>query len=87
MAEALGYALRGRIRGGDEGFHPSGHASGPDLLEIIRTIRPHILIPIHTLGAEYFVANLPGEGIEVAVPGLGEEMALTSGVAIPPLPL
>jgi ribonuclease J len=68
----------GDPEGGDEGFHSSGHASGPDLLKIIRIIRPHILIPIHTLDAEYFVANLPGEGIEVPVPRLGEEMTLTS---------
>jgi ribonuclease J len=63
---------------GDDGLHASGHASGPDLLEIIRTIRPRILIPIHTLDAEYFVTNLAGEGIEVRVPRLGEEMLLTS---------
>ncbi len=28
--------------------HASGHASGPELEEIIRTINPEILIPIHT---------------------------------------
>jgi ribonuclease J len=63
---------------GEEGLHASGHASGPDLLEIIRTIRPRILIPIHTLDAEYFVTSLADEGIEVRVPRPGEEMLLTS---------
>jgi ribonuclease J len=63
---------------GEEGLHASGHASGPDLLEIIRTIRPRILIPIHTVDAEYFVTSLADEGIEVRVPRPGEEMLLTS---------
>ena len=63
---------------GDEGLHASGHASGPDLLEIIRSIRPRVLIPIHTLDSNYFVTNLAGEGIEVRVPCPGEEILLTS---------
>lgn len=63
---------------GDEGLHSSGHASGPDLLEIVRTIRPRALIPIHTEDAGYFVTNLATEDIQVRVPSLGEEIILTS---------
>jgi ribonuclease J len=72
----LGMRFVGDLEGGDEGFHSSGHASGPDLLEIIRRIEPRILIPIHTLDAEYFVTNLAGEGIEVRVPHAGEDIVL-----------
>jgi ribonuclease J len=64
--------------GGDEGFHSSGHASGPDLLQIIRNAAPRILIPIHTEQPDYFVSSLKGEGIEVRVPVAGKEMALSS---------
>ena len=68
----------GDPEGGDEGFHSSGHASGTDLLDMVRTIAPRVFIPIHTEKPEYFVSNLKGEGIEVRVPELGEEMALSS---------
>ncbi len=74
----LGMRFVGDPEGGDEGFHSSGHASGTDLLEMVRTIAPRVLIPIHTEKPEYFVSNLRGEGIEVRVPELGEEMALSS---------
>ena len=68
----------GDPEGGDRGFHSSGHASGPDLLEIVRTIGPRILVPIHTEHAQYFVTNLRSEGIDVRVPRWGEEMVLQS---------
>lgn len=74
----LGMRFVGDPEDGDEGLHSSGHASGPDLLEIIRQVKPEILIPIHTENAEYFVTNLGGETIDVRVPLLGEEMVLTS---------
>lgn len=68
----------GDPEGGDQRFHSSGHASGPDLLEIVRTIGPRILVPIHTEDAQYFVTNLRSEGIDVRVPRWGEEMVLQS---------
>ncbi len=64
--------------GGDEGLHSSGHASGPDLLEIVRTVSPRILITVHTEKPEYFVSALRGEGIEVRVPETGVAMPLDS---------
>jgi len=63
---------------GEEGLHASGHATGPDLLRMIREIAPRILIPVHTLDPGYFAAHLEGEGIEVRVPRLGEEISLSS---------
>jgi ribonuclease J len=74
----LDMAFVGDPEGGDEGLHSSGHASGPDLLEMVRTVSPPILITIHTEKPQYFVSALRGEGIEVRVPQLGVEMALAS---------
>lgn len=36
------------------GFHASGHLSGKDLEEMIETIKPKYLIPIHTQNKEFF---------------------------------
>ncbi|MBT9159903.1 MAG: MBL fold metallo-hydrolase RNA specificity domain-containing protein [Dehalococcoidia bacterium] len=59
----------------EQGFHSSGHASGAELLDLIRRINPRILIPIHTENTEYFVENLRGSGIEVRLPTEGETMS------------
>lgn len=49
----------------ERGLHASGHASGAELLSLIETIAPQILIPIHTLDPGYFRHHLQGRGIEV----------------------
>lgn len=45
---------------GDEGLHSSGYASGVDLLEIVRTTGPGILISVHTKDPGYFLLQLAG---------------------------
>lgn len=52
-------------------LHASGHASGPELLALIREINPKVLIPIHTETPEYFAGGLAGSGIRVVVPETG----------------
>lgn len=47
-----------------EGFHASGHGSGPEILEMIREIHPEKLYPIHTQHPEEFLV-LEDDGIEV----------------------
>jgi ribonuclease J len=42
-------------------FHASGHASAEDLLQIIRTIHPKGLLPVHTEHPEFFARELQGE--------------------------
>ena len=74
----LGMTLIGDPEGGNEGLHSSGHASGPDLLEIIRTVSPRTLITVHTEEPEYFLTSLRGEAIEVVLPETGVEISLTS---------
>lgn len=60
--------------GGDTGhnspFHVSGHASGSDLMEIVRTIRPKMLIPVHTEHPEIYQARV-SDVCEVRVPEKG----------------
>ena len=56
------------------GLHASGHASGPELLELIKQIRPRILIPVHTQDPGYFVRGLEGTGIKVLIPTEGSEL-------------
>lgn len=51
----------------EQGLHSSGHASGPELLRLIRSIAPQILVPIHTVNPDYF-AVLREDGIEVCPP-------------------
>ena len=57
-----------------EGLHASGHASGPELLELVRKVSPKVLIPIHTEKPEYFWQNLQGSGIEVCPVKRGQEI-------------
>jgi len=51
-------------------FHVSGHASGPDLMEIVRTIRPKTLIPIHTTNPGVYIEQV-GDICEVRLPERG----------------
>ena len=52
-----------------ESFHVSGHARGPQLLEMIREINPEALYPIHTRHVELFDV-LKEDGIKVIHPKL-----------------
>ncbi|MEM2236787.1 MAG: MBL fold metallo-hydrolase [Candidatus Caldarchaeum sp.] len=55
-------------------IHASGHASGPDLLNIIREIAPEKVVPVHTTAPELFASLLQREKIEaeVVVPHSGK---------------
>ncbi|MFQ6019618.1 MAG: MBL fold metallo-hydrolase [Dehalococcoidia bacterium] len=61
---------------GEELLHASGHASGPELIQLVREISPRTLIPIHTENPRYFVEALAGEPIEVLVPEYGKPLAI-----------
>ena len=54
-------------------MHVSGHASGPELLDMIRDIQPEILYPVHTTFKERFKV-LEKEGIRVIYPKLSENL-------------
>ena len=59
----------------DACFHVSGHASGGDLMEIARTIRPRKLIPVHTEHPEVYAETL-GDKCEVVMPEVGVPILL-----------
>ncbi len=60
----------------ERGYHASGHASGPELLELIKQIGPKALIPIHTENPEYF-RQLEAAGIEVRIPEEGQTISIS----------
>ncbi|MFQ6020385.1 MAG: MBL fold metallo-hydrolase RNA specificity domain-containing protein, partial [Dehalococcoidia bacterium] len=64
------------FKSGDELLHASGHASGPELMQLVREISPQTLIPIHTENPRYFVEALAGEPIEVRVPEYGKALTI-----------
>ncbi len=41
-------------RGREPGFHASGHIHGPGLVELVETIRPQVLIPVHGEDRRFF---------------------------------
>jgi len=59
----------------EEGYHASGHASGQQLLEIIETINPKVVIPVHTEHPEFFVENVK---FRVLPPKNGQKIDLTT---------
>jgi len=54
----------------EQGLHSSGHATAPELREIIDTINPKIVIPIHTEDPELF-ADKVGPQRQVIIPEMG----------------
>ena len=42
------FKLRQYGRSGDDGLHASGHASGPEIIKMIKAINPKKIVPIHT---------------------------------------
>ncbi|MBI4297484.1 MAG: hypothetical protein HY676_03030 [Chloroflexi bacterium] len=57
-------------------IHASGHASGPELIQMIKDIHPQVVLPIHTEKPQIFGEKLAGTGIEVRIPELGREIKL-----------
>ncbi|MBM3142249.1 MAG: exonuclease [Chloroflexi bacterium] len=56
---------------GERGLHASGHACGPDLLEVARGIKPEVLIPVHSECPDFYIDHLSGSGIDVLLPTAG----------------
>lgn len=60
-----------QIPDGEKGLHASGHACGPDLLEIALEIQPEILIPVHSEYPNFYVEHLDSSKISVILPTVG----------------
>jgi ribonuclease J len=48
------YGTLGRDRE-KSGFHASGHIHGPGIEELVETVKPQILIPVHTEDRDFFL--------------------------------
>jgi len=53
-------------------IHASGHASGPEIAQLIRDIDPKVVFPIHTEHPDAFPDIVP-EGTQVVIPRTGEQ--------------
>ena len=58
------------------GYHASGHANGPELLQLVKTALPKVLIPIHTEQPGWWVEELAGTGIQVKMPAYARPIYL-----------
>ena len=58
-------------------MHVSGHASGPELLEMIREIKPKVLYPVHTVHKELF-KELENDDVKVIYPKISDKKNLKS---------
>ena len=54
-----------------KGFHASGHANGPEIIDMIREINPEKVYPIHTEGKKLFKV-VESDGIQVVYPQLSQ---------------
>lgn len=53
---------------GERGLHASGHACGPDLLDVARGIKPEVLIPVHSEHPQFYGKHLGSSGIDIVLP-------------------
>ncbi len=58
------------------GYHASGHASGSELAEFVKAVRPQVLIPVHTEEPGWWQEQLRATGIQVKIPEYGRPIAL-----------
>jgi ribonuclease J len=60
----------GKVPDWEQGFHSSGHISGTDLLELIETINPQFIIPVHTNNQEFFKRNISSSKLHIPTRGV-----------------
>ncbi|MBI2859271.1 MAG: exonuclease [Chloroflexi bacterium] len=59
----------------ERGLHASGHACGPDLIKIAESIRPEMLVPVHSENPGFYAERLTNSGIQVVLPAPGKPIA------------
>jgi len=66
----------------ERGLHASGHACGPDLLEVARKIQPEVLIPVHSEKPEFYqayaslISKRGGRKMEIILPTEGKTITV-----------
>jgi ribonuclease J len=63
----------GKPADNEQGFHSSGHASAPELRELVNTINPRVVIPVHTEHPELLEAKF-GTQRQVVIPEIGKSI-------------
>lgn len=63
-------AKTGKPRKDEQGFHASGHITGPDLLHLIETIDPEVIIPVHTENQGFFRRNIESKKLRIPRKGV-----------------
>jgi ribonuclease J len=63
-------ARTGKVNESERGLHASGHIAGPDLLEIIRTINPQFVVPVHTEKVEFFKEHIEAGRLRLPTKGI-----------------
>ena len=63
-------AETGKPLKGEEGFHASGHITGPDMLQLIETIDPQLVIPVHTEKQEFFKRHIKARKLHIPRKGI-----------------
>lgn len=63
-------AETGKPPAAEQGFHASGHITGPNLLELIDTIDPQFVIPVHTQSQEFFKRNIEAKKLRIPAKGI-----------------
>ena len=67
------YGALGKERG--YRIHASGHIHGPGLIELVTTINPRVLLPVHTEDPDFFKQHLGGL-VRLVFPQMGERLNL-----------
>ncbi|MGE5559712.1 MAG: MBL fold metallo-hydrolase [Chloroflexota bacterium] len=57
------------------GFHASGHIDGPGLLDLIETVAPTWVIPVHTIDLRFFRAHVDRRRLLLPAPGRRYQLA------------
>jgi ribonuclease J len=57
-------------------LHASGHANGSRLVNLVRSVQPGVLIPVHTQDPRWWQAALQGSNIRLRAPTLGKAIQL-----------
>ena len=72
----FGVEIHGLDESLDGPLHASGHASGGELIDIIRQVRPQRLVPIHTQDPKFFQEALADDDVEVVLPEVNRPLQL-----------
>ena len=65
-----------QIPDSQQGLHASGHACGKDLLDIVNSIKPQVLIPVHSQRPDLYLDALKSNGINIILPAVGKAITL-----------